>query len=257
MRNIIILFIFGLLVTGCKKEKYFNGPDFYQDDFETYSIADDMFLPYPNLDTYWSFTQITRDENYIAIDTSYFQSGYKSVKFFGKKSEEGIVSKASINKQHMAFWENETVRITSWFYIEGTQNLDWLFLIDLEEQVAIGAGPGLRLALVNNHLVVEHKFNEKDIFQSSGSEVDFPRNQWVELIWEIKLSQKNNGTVKLWQDGKLIIDAINTRTLPKDFLYFLQSTKGIYSNIEFGVTANSHDNDVILYVDKIKIEKVN
>ena len=91
----------------------------------------------------------------------------------------------------------------------------------MEEQAFIGAGPGMRLALVDNQLRVEYKFNEKDIVQTSGQEIDFPRNQWVELIWEVKLSQKNNGTVKLWQNGQLIIDGNNKRTLPKDVLYSL------------------------------------
>ena len=39
----------------------------------------------------------------------------------------------------MAFWKGETVRLSAWYYIEGTQNLNWLFLMDLEEQTPIGA----------------------------------------------------------------------------------------------------------------------
>jgi hypothetical protein len=257
MKKIVyLLFLFGLLFS-CSKEKYFDGPDFYQDDFENYTKVEDMFLPYPDLDKFWSFTQITREGNYIFLDSTFSHYGNKSVKIYCQKSNGDVVSKCSINKQHMAFWENETVRISAWLYIEGSEKLDWLFLADLEEKTAIGAGPGLRLSLVNNQLVVEHKFNEDDIFQTKGAEIDFPRNQWVEIVWEIKLSKKKKGTVKLWQNGQLIIDAKNTKTLPKDFLYFQQGTKGIYGNVEFGATANSYDNDVILWIDDIKIEKVN
>ena len=126
----------------------------------------------------------------------------------------------------------------------------------MEEQAFIGAGPGMRLALVDNQLRVEYKFNEKDIVQTSGQEIDFPRNQWVELIWEAKLSQKNKGTVKLWQNGQLIIDGINKRTLPKDVLYSLQGTKGMYSSIEIGITANSRDNDLTIWADDVTIERI-
>ena len=88
----------------------------------------------------------------------------------------------------MAFWKGETVRLSAWYYIEGTQNLNWLFLMDLEEQTPIGAGPGMRLALVDNQLRIEHKFNEKDIKQQNP--ISFPRNEWVEIVWEIKLERK-------------------------------------------------------------------
>jgi len=129
--------------------------------------------------------------------------------------------------------------------------------MDLEEQTAIGAGPGMRLALVDNKLKVEYKFNEKDISQQTGQEIDFPRNQWIQVVWEVKLSKKNKGSVLLWQNGQLVIDSKNNRTLPKDILYFLQGTKGMYSSFEIGITANSKDNDLTIWVDVIKFEKVN
>ena len=157
----------------------------------------------------------------------------------------------------MAFWDGETVRMHVWYFIKDAKTLEWLFMLDLEEQTAIGAGPGMRLALVDNKLRIEYKFNEKDIMQPKGKEIDFPRNQWVELIWEVKLSQKNKGTVRLWQNGQLIIDSKDNRTLPEDILYFQQGTKGMYSSCEIGITANSRDNDLVLWVDDIKFEKAN
>ena len=118
----------------------------------------------------------------------------------------------------MAFWEGETVQVSAWYFIEGTATAEWMFLLDMEEQAAIGAGPGMRLALVNNQLRVEYKFNENDIVQTPGAEVDFPRNEWVELVWQVKLSQEHDGTVKLWQNGTLILDSKNNTTLPTDIL---------------------------------------
>ena len=148
------------------------------------------------------------------------------------------------------------MRLSGWYFIEGTNALDWLFLFDLEEQTAIGAGPGMRLALVNKQLLVEYKFYESSILQPIGQEIDFPRNEWVEIVWEVKLSQKNEGTVKLWQNGILIIDTKNNRTLPKDLLYSQQGTKGMYSSVEIGITANSKDNDLTIWVDDILFKKV-
>ncbi len=254
MKKVLALIGYVILFNSCNKEKFFDGPDFYQDNFEAYVSLSDLLL---TNDERWSFTQLTRDENSIIVDTNNVHSGTKSLKFFAKKSYDASSSKCSIAKQNMAFWDGETVRISSWYFIEGTQLLEWLFLLDMEEQTAIGAGPGMRLALKNNQLRVEFKFNEKDILQKTGQEVNFPRNEWVELILEVKLSQKNKGTVKLWQNGQLIIDAKNKRTLPKDFLYSLQGTKGMYSSIEIGITANSKDNDLTLWADDVRFEKVN
>lgn len=253
MKNKFVLAIVALALLGCNKKKFFDGPDFYQDDFETYSVLDDLLLPD---DQYWSFTQLTKSGNSIIVDSTFTHSGAKSLKFVAEKSDNEKVSKSSISKQNMAFWEGETLRMSAWYFIGTNGALDWLFLMDMEEQAPIGAGPGMRLALVDNKLRIEHKFNEKDVLQPAGQEIDFPRNQWVELIWEVKLSRKNKGTIRLWQDGQLIIDANKERTLPKDFLYFQQGTKGMYSSCEIGITANSKDNDLTIWMDEIKFEKV-
>lgn len=253
MKKTCIYTLVLVLLIGCRKEKYFDGPEYYHDDFENYGSLSDLLLPDNVL---WSFTQLTKEQNTITVDTARSHTGNKSLKFTAGKSADGIVSKCSISKQKMAFWEGETVRLSGWYYIDGTNSLEWLFLMDLEEQASIGAGPGMRLALVDNQLRIEHKFNEKDVIQNNEG-VDFPRNQWVEIVWEVKLSRKHKGTVKLWQNGQLLINTQNNRTLPKDFLYFQQGTKGMYSSCEIGITANSKNSDLTLWVDDVKFEKVN
>lgn len=249
-----LLIFSALLFLGCNKKEYFDGPSFFQDNFEDYSSLDDLLLPD---DEFWSFTQLTRSENNISVDTTNFHSGNQSLKFNAQKSDSEGASKASIAKQNMAFWEGETVRLEAWYYLEGSKSLNWLFLMDLEEQTAVGAGPGMRLALVDNKLRVEHKYNEDDVEQTIDSKVVFPRNQWVQLVWEVKLSKKKKGTIKLWQNGQLIIDSQKNKTLPTDILYFNQGTKGMYSSCEIGITANSQDNDLIIWIDDVKFEKVN
>lgn len=249
--RIYLILIAGLLLTNCDKRKFFEGPDSYQDGFESYSMLSDAL---EEDDLFWSFTQLTRSENLILVDSSFSHSGEKSLKFEAAATENGEASKASIVKQKMAFWEGETVRVSGWYFLEGNEPLQWLFLMDIEEQSVIGAGPGMRIALVDDQLRVEYKFNEKDILQDSSTAVAFPRDQWVELIWELRLSQKEEGAVKLWQDGTLLIDAKDKRTLPNDLLYFQQGTKGMYSSIEIGITANSFENEATMWVDDIRVE---
>ena len=237
-------------MSACNKEKYFDGPDSYSDDFESYTTVDSLI---DGNNVRWSFFQQTIETNKAAIDTIIVHSGNQSVRFNGIQSEE-TVSKSSVVKQKMAFYEGETAEIEMWFYIEGTEDLEWLFLFDFEENAAIGAGPGMRLAMVNNQLRVEHKYNNPDIIQKEGNEIDVPRNEWFKIKFETLLSQKETGYVKVWQNDVLIIEQFNWVTLPTDFLYFQQGTKGMYTNIEFGITANSSEHDVILYLDDVTVK---
>lgn len=248
-----LLFLMSVLVlAGCKKEQYFDGPNTYHDDFEAYTVIDDIIV---ENDEKWSFFQKTLSENSIEIDTTIVHSGLKSVKCTGIKTADETLSKASINKQNMAFWEGETVVVDFWLYIVGDDELEWLFIFDMEEQTAIGAGPGMRLALVNNRILLEHKYNNPNVEQK-GEGVEFPRNQWVNVRFESKLSQKKKGYVKVYQDGVLIINQQNWVTLPSDFLYVTQGTQGRYSQIEFGVTANPSNADAVVYVDDVMVEVV-
>jgi hypothetical protein len=242
-----------LLAAACNKKKLFAGPNSFQDDFESYENLEAALQPDDQL---WSYTQLTRSTNTLTIDTTFAHSGTHSLKFSAQASDGEGASKASISKQKMAFWEGETLRMKAWYFLEGTESRTWLFLMDLEEQASIGAGPGMRLALVDNRLRVEHKYNEKDILQVTEGGVEFPRNEWVELVWEVKLSKKNKGTVKLWQNGILIINSSGNKTLPTDILYFQQGTKGMYSSCEIGITANSKEGNTNLWVDDFSIEKL-
>jgi hypothetical protein len=255
MKKALIILILPFLFISCNKEKLFAGPNAYSEGFEGYSEISET-VEGDNVN--WSFFQKTYEENELSIDTTFFHSGNKSFKSFALAgtSERGA-SKASINKQFMAFWEDETVVIDMWYYIVGTQKADWMFLFDIEEKTPVGAGPGMRLALVDNFLRVEHKYPNPDIKQTLGAEVEFPRNQWVNIRFETKLSQKKKGSVKVWQDDVLIIEQYDWKTLPKDILYATQGTKGMYSQIEFGVTANTSDNPMTVYVDDITVYTVN
>lgn len=248
------LLFLGLTVVffGCNKEKYFAGPNTFSDDFESYITFDDLLVE-DNVN--WSSTQQTYDANTISLSTEQAHSGTTSLKFDAVISTEDKLSKCSIFKQKMAFFEGETVQSSIWYYIDGEQELDWLFLMDLEEQTAIGAGPGIRVANVGtgNYGTIEFKFKSDNLEQQTHS---FPRNQWFKITFETYLSQKKKGWVKLYLDDELIIEKKNTKTLPKDILYNLQGTKGMYSSIEIGITANSFSNATVLYADDFSIKVV-
>lgn len=241
-----------LLLISCNKKQILDGPNGYTDDFEAYSTADDLI---PDGDVLWSFIQIQNDNNRVEIDTTNPHTGQKCLKFIAEVSTEDQLSKCSIVKQNMAFWEGETVRVDCWYYIEGTAEADWIFLMDLEEQAPIGAGPGTRLALQNeNELIVEHKYPNPNINTFLDPAVKFPRDQWVNLTMEVMLSQKKKGTIRVWQDDELVLSRDDWRTLPRDILHAQQGTAGRYSSIEIGISANTHDNDMVLYVDDFSIE---
>ncbi len=242
---------FFFLFLGCNTSTYFDGPNSFEDNFDNYSSFSDTLEP-----DRWSHVQRTRDENSVSLDDTFFHSPPQSLKFFAARTTDGDSSKSSIVKQEMAFWAGETIKLSAWYYIQGEAPLDWLFLLDLEERTSIGAGPGLRLALVNNQLRVEYKFDEKDLLQNEKSEVDFPRDEWVEIVWEIELSTAHDADLRLYQNGVLLINAKNKRTLPQDLLYFQQGTKGMFSSVEFGITSNSASNHLTLWVDDIFVETI-
>lgn len=252
MRKLIFITI-GFLFTSCDKEKYFGGPNSYDDGFETYSVVDSTI---DGNNVRWSYFQKTVEGNGVVLDSQIVHSGTKSLKFFAAASGDGA-SKASIAKQKMSFYEGDIVHAEMWYYIEGTASADWLFLFDLEEQAAIGAGPGMRLAITNDQLVVEHKYFNPNIYQKEGEEKNIPRNQWFKITFETLLSQKDEGYVKVWQNDTLVIDQSDWVTLPHDVLYFQQGTKGMYTSIEFGLTANSHDNPMVLYLDDVSVKILN
>lgn len=253
MKKLIPFLAIGLIFFGCNKEKYFDGPNSFSDDFEGYSSFEDLLI---EDDVRWSATQQTYDENTISLSTEQAHSGTTSLKFDAVVSTEEKLSKCSLFKQKMAFYEGETVRSEIWYYIDGEQELDWLFLLDLEEQTAIGAGPGIRVANIGaeNYGIIEFKFKGGNVLQQ---DVSFPRNQWFKITFETLLSQKKKGWVKLYLDDQLIVEEQNTKTLPKDILYNLQGTKAMYTSIEIGITANSFSNNAVLYADDFSIEVIN
>ncbi|PKP04073.1 MAG: hypothetical protein CVU11_06185 [Bacteroidetes bacterium HGW-Bacteroidetes-6] len=251
MKIYSLLILFSLLVTSCKIDSS-DEPSCFSDSFDNAQTINDLF---PDNESQWSYKQITREANYLDVDTAFGHYASGSVHFVAAPSDAEGASKCSINKQFMAFREGHVFHMSAWYYISGTEKRDYLFIFDLEEKAVVGAGPGMRLALVGSSgwLEVEHKYNQPNIRQKEGSEISFPRNEWVHVEMETLLSKKDKGYVKVWQNGTLILEQYNWQTLPRDFLYFQQGTKGEYDSVEFGISANSHDGNTELWVDDIEV----
>lgn len=250
-----LLLIIVLVLFGCKKNRLKNDSEYYSDDFDkavyvNQTAIEALFID----DSLWSFNQLTRDQNFFDFNYDTVHSVGKSLKFSAIASGDGA-SKCSIAKQNLAFLEGETVKITAWYYLVGEAKLDYLFLIDMEERTPIGAGPGMRLTLVDNVLAIErNKMMKSTLFQENG--IQFPRNEWVKIEWITDLSRKKKGSVLVYQNNELIIQENEIQTMPKDFLYNIQGTGGVYQSFEFGITANSTDNPCVLFLDDITIEKL-
>ncbi len=253
MRKTLTYILFIALLTGsCQKRE--QDDNFLSEDFEGITSTDQLF---PDDDSRWSFYQQTESVNSISLDTTHEHGGAQCLKIYAKASGEGA-SKSDLARNHLFFKKGETVIFSAWYYIETTGSLDYLFLFDLEENAAIGAGPGLRFALEGKEgcLVVERKkMLQGTLRQDESSKVAFPTNQWVNLQIEVKLEQKKKGYIKVWQDNALLIEESDIQTMPKDRLYFIQGTKGVYDNAQVGITANTHDNEMVLYVDDILLKK--
>ena len=252
MNKLLIVFlILSFVFVGCNKEEFFKGKESIDEDFEAINNVDELLF-----NENWEYYQQTELNNYIKIDSLNPHSGSNCLKVFAAK---GTISKSDIANNKMAFWEDDIVQISAWFYIKGTDKLNYVFLFDIEEDAMIGASPGIRIAInEDGYLIIERKkYGQSTIRQAKDNEIIFPRNQWVELKMELDLQQKKKGFIKLWQDNHLLINAKDIQTLPKDKLYFIQGTKGMYQSVQIGVTATTSDHDVTMFIDDIEIKKLN
>lgn len=252
---IICLLMVITLVTSCKKGGVPRTITSYQDGFENAAEITDLLAVD---DSRWSGFQQESPSlgNLIEIDTLIFHSDSSSLKITAEASTKKFVSKADVYKEGLNFKKGETIYFSAWYYIVGNENIESLFLFDLEESRVKGADPGIRLMMSggNDFLSVERgKFNQSTISQPADSKIAFPRDQWVHVELELLLSQKEEGSIKLWQDNTLIIDEADVQTLPKDFLVFIHGTTGTYDRMQVGVTANTKNVDLLMYVDDVEI----
>ena len=190
------------------------------------------------------------DGNRITVTSQRAHGGKQSAQFVAVPSLNGKrVSKASIHALKFGYRGGTTVSVSAWFYLQGTDSAEGLFLLDVEDSHhRYGGAPGVRLILVgtatDNFLAIERrKFGLDSNHQPPALQVPFPRDRWVHLRWDLKLSDRKDGEAMLWQDERKIISEKEI-TLPPG---------GHYDWFEFGITANTRRARTTLYLDDIDI----
>mgnify|MGYP000645617454 CR=1 FL=1 len=231
-----------------KKDFLANSYVYYADNFESYSQVDGSFYSTEG----WSGANLSNG-NLISIDTIIRHSGNASLKCIAAPTSS-VVSKASVLKNNLGFTNRSLIYFSAWYYIDSTP-LENLFIADFEDQAYISSGPGFRLMLIGNgELAIERKkMNKSTLQQTVSTHKMFPTGQWVHVEMEVLLSKRNNGYFKIWQDGDLILEHYKEASLPKDFIYVTQGTKGIMHQLEVGISANSSSDTATLYLDDLEI----
>ncbi len=240
----------------------------FEDGFET--TGNDLLELFPDDGSRWSnLQQVNPDigENEINIESTITYEGNSSLRIYAETSDNTL-SKADVEKSGFNAPEGSTVRISANFYIASTDNIENLLLIDLEccscwdPTVPDNQCPGIRLMMKDNdHLSIERgKILSSTIVQS---DVAFPRNEWVNVVWEMKLSQNNDGINKLLINNQKVIleSGIN---MPNMNLFETEfANNGIdfelqeplfYERFQIGATANPTPFGVELFIDDVKFE---
>lgn len=274
MMKKIVLLGFVIIMTACNKDdnatiEVESEVDYlFEDGFET--TGNDLIELFPNDGSRWSnLQQVNPDngENEIDIESTITNQGNNSLRIYAEASDNTL-SKADIEKGGFNAPEGSTVRISANFYIVSTDNIENLLLIDLEccscwdPNISDNQCPGIRIMMKDNdHLSIERgKILNSTIEQS---DISFPRNEWVNVIWELKLSPNDDGINKLFVNNQEAI-AENGINMPNASLFEAEfANSGIdfelqepvfYERLQIGATANPTQFGVELFIDDVKIE---
>lgn len=243
-------------------------PYIFEDGFESPNIdLDDLF---PEDASRWTNIQQVNpssSENDISLNQTLVLEGSNSLELLAQASDD-ILSKMDIQKGGIFAPEGSKLFIEANFYMASENELTNLLLIDIEcctcwdPSVSNNQCPGIRLMFTgeNDYLSIERgKIGQSTIFNST---VEFPRNEWVHVEWNMTLSSKDDGENMLFIND---VEAINIEAsnLPnaeefKDIFadegidFELQEPLGI-ERVQIGATANPTENAVHMYIDDFKL----
>jgi hypothetical protein len=185
-------------------------------------------------------------DNRIETSTDFAHSGKRSLKCTSLPPSRGMVTaKASLTTSLLHFVKGDDIWYSAWFLVPDEESKPFT-LTDLES-TWLKEHPGMRIMLdPPGHLMLELKWGVKPKYrQPQGQEVRFPVGRWVQVEMHLRLSEKDDGIIELWQDGVQIVGA-NGQTLP------LAGT--IYDDLEVGISAHSFGpGAATLYVDDMTI----
>ena len=277
------LSVLSVIVASCSSDESSSLPQqpeifLFEDGFETENLMLDELFPSDGCRwTNFQQTYPSSNINEVSILNTPVSEGENSIRFFSYASDTQL-SKIDIEKNGLQIAAGDRLRIEADFFIVGTGAIENLLILDVEccscwdPTVGDNLGaenqcPGVRLLMsgTNDYLSIERgKIGGPTLQQTNFS---FPRNQWVNVVWEMTLSDEDDGVYQLTIEG---VEGINTtgRNLPnaevfreifaeQDIEFTLQQPV-FYERVQIGATANPTADNVELYVDdvSIQIEKV-
>lgn len=178
-------------------------------------------------------------DNRVEPSQDEMHSGAASLRTHAVTSTSEVpVSKASISTLLLHAVEGDTVDVSAWFLIESGMPVG---LMDVESSF-VENSPGMRiLADSLGRLRVELKWADKPTYRSDAV---MPSDRWTQLRLRFRLDAGSEGTVELWVDDDLVVDAVG-QTLPL--------TDTILDRFEIGITANNDLGPVVMFIDDIEI----
>ncbi|MBA4189065.1 MAG: hypothetical protein C0467_13790 [Planctomycetaceae bacterium] len=185
-------------------------------------------------------------DNRIEPSGNVVHGGKAALKAVSMSPSRGMVTaKASLSTELMHFVKGDDVWMSLWCHVPSGSGMP-LTVLDLET-TWIHQQPGMRIVIADGkHACFQLKGFEHPYYrQPQGKEVVFPTGRWVHLKAHLKLTEKDDGVIELWQDGQKIVDARGQT---------LVLAHAIYNSFEIGISAYNEDGKAAtLYVDDVSI----
>ncbi len=182
--------------------------------------------------------------NRVALTSERSHTGQHAMKCIAAPFDGKKASEADIERDGLRFVKGDDVWFSAWYWLEGQTEGSTVFLWDLES-TALRNSPGRRLFLQNGEMVASDlgKWWSAKKFQAITGAPKFPKNKWVEVKIHLRLSDKADGRMQVWQDGVKVLDE-QGKTLPR--------ARTVYDRMQVGVTANAgRTQSQTLFVDDV------
>jgi hypothetical protein len=185
-------------------------------------------------------------DNRVEVVAAPAHSGRRSLRCCSVAPSRGVTcAKASLSTELLHFAKGDDVWFSAWFFV-GADGSRPLTVADLES-TWIKEYPRMRMMVDPfGCLMAELKWADKPAYrQPRGREVAFPVGRWVNVRMHLRLSERADGRVELWQEGRKIIESEGP-TLPL--------AGAVYDELDVGISAHSiGPGSVTLFVDDVVI----
>lgn len=190
--------------------------------------------------------------NFLVLSSEHPRAGSLALKTHAQPYNGSTASKADVSRTQLSLRKGDTVVSTVWYWIAAGADLSDLFIWDLEAESAdprYAGQPGRRLYFQSGEVLASDlgkwlpappKFRQKP-----GAGLAFPRDRWVRIDIRMFLSEADDGTMEVWQDGTLAISG-KGQTLPE--------ATSVYTSLEVGITANGNPRHAhTVFVDEVEV----